>query len=263
MTYQDIGVDALDAFMAHDDELVVIDMRDEASRSRGGLHGAQPHSEAVMQGLVRRRRQDPRVLVYCYRGNQSRTLCGFLTQLGLGRVYNLDGGWAAWRDRQVRALTSEGPLNAWLLARGFDPFDMTRRDSAGLTALMAATLAGYRELAEALLIAGADTSAVNDDGHTALWFACVHGEVALVERLLASGSAIDHRNVNGVTCAIYAASTGKLDILETLTAAGADLSIRTPDGYDALDSSATLPVLRFLRARVTDPTQPRRGGVTH
>jgi ankyrin repeat protein len=73
-----------------------------------------------------------------------------------------------------------------------------------------------------------------------------------VEKLIVSGSDINNRNVNGVTCAIYAASTGKLDVLETLVAAGADLGICTTDGIDALESSSTLPVLRYLKTRMSE-----------
>ena len=51
----------------------------------------------------------------------------------------------------------------------------------------------------------------------------------------------------GVTCLIYAASIGKLDILRALVEAGADLSRRTIDGFNALDSASTLPVLKFLK----------------
>jgi ankyrin repeat protein len=71
-----------------------------------------------------------------------------------------------------------------------------------------------------------------------------------VKRLIEAGCDIDRRNVNGITCAIYAASAGRLEALRVLAEAGADLGIRTPDGFDALDSAATLPVLRFLKPLV-------------
>lgn len=75
--------------------LTIIDQRDEASRREGRFEGSVGADDMVVAGLVRRRRKDPPVLVYCYHGNQSRDLCAFLSQLGLQRVYNLAGGWDA------------------------------------------------------------------------------------------------------------------------------------------------------------------------
>lgn len=246
MSYYDINVAEVGELLRAD-ELTVIDMRDMQSQGKGQLPNAQPHSDAVISGLVGRRRSNPLILVYCYHGNSSRDLCSFLTQMGLKQVYNLVGGWAAWESwQQQKPGLSEGHKN-WLSKQGFDPNNLNSRVGLGMSPLMQAALMGEHELVDALLAAGADPRQVNDDEHNALWFACVNGDTRLVEKLVACGSDINNRNVNGVTCAIYAASTGKLDVLEVLVAAGVDLGISTHDGIDALESSSTFPVLRYLK----------------
>lgn len=252
MSYQDIHVAEL-AELLNQDDLVIIDIRDEATRAAGTLPGAKPATDAVINGLVRQRRADPPVLVYCYHGNSSRDMCGFLAQFGLSRVYNLSGGWAAWESWQPAA-AAKPPLHDitrnWLVSHGFDPDDLNSRIDMGMSPLMLAALQGKLRLVANLLDVGADPRAVNDDEHHALWFACVHGDIQLVRQLIAAGCDLDNRNVNGVTCAIYAASTGKLDVLQTLVEAGANLAITTHDDISVLESAATLPVLRYLRPLV-------------
>ena len=246
MSYQDIHVAELGELL-HRDGLTVIDMRDAHSQGRGQLPMAQPHSDAVISSLLKQRRSNPAVLVYCYHGNSSRDLCSLLAQMGLEQVYNLVGGWSAWESwQQQKPGLGEGH-KSWLLAQGFDPDNLNSRVEMGMAPLMIAALKGEHELVDALLAAGADPRQVNDDEHHALWFACVNGDTKLVEKLIACGSNLDNRNINGVTCAIYAASTGKLDVLKTLVDAGANLGIRTHDGVDALESASTLPVLRYLK----------------
>lgn len=260
MSYQDI-YPAEVAELLQKEQPLIIDQRDPEARSKGQMADAQSASEEIINALVRQRRQDPAVLVYCYHGNQSRELCGFLGQLGLTRVYNLVGGWEAWENWQQQATSELTPgltpvlttaQKNWLLSHGLDPADLNSRAELGMSPLMLAALKGEHELVETLLELGADVKAVNDDEHHALWFACVNGDLQLVQRLISAGSNLDNRNVNGVTCAIYAASTGKLDVLKNLVESGADLSITTHDGVSVLESAATLPVLRYLRPLVRE-----------
>lgn len=99
MSYSDIEVSDLEALLSTSNP-IVIDMRDPLSQSKGRIPSAIPHSEETIQQLIRRRRSNPAVLVYCYHGNQSRDLCSFLTQIGLRNVHNLAGGWEAWERFQ-------------------------------------------------------------------------------------------------------------------------------------------------------------------
>jgi len=249
VSYQDIPAAEVDELLRNE-QPVVIDQRDAQSRSKGQLPNAVAASDAVINKLARQRRSNPAVLVYCYHGNQSRELCSFLGQFGLKRVYNLQGGWDAWQVWQQQQPVLNARCIDWLRSQGFDPEDLNSRVELGMSPLMKAALAGDPALVDALLAAGADVRALNDDEHHALWFACVNGDVSLVQKLIAAGSDINNRNVNGVTCIIYAASTGKLEVLKTLIEAGADPGISTHDGISPLESASTLPVLRFLRTLI-------------
>jgi thiosulfate/3-mercaptopyruvate sulfurtransferase len=251
MSYRDVEPDALSVVMEIPD-LTIIDQRDEATRRLGELPGAVAPSDALIARLVRQRRDNPPVLVYCYQGIQSRELCAFLAQLGLQQIFNLAGGWDAWQRWQGQQTVDDNPYIGWLGEHGFDPDDMNSRVDQGMSALMQASLQGDLSLVDYLLSRGADPNHINDDGHHALWFACVNGNLQLVANLIEAGADLNNRNVNGVTCAIYAASTGKLAVLKQLIACGANLTIRTEDGYNALDSASTLAVLKYLRPRLRD-----------
>jgi hypothetical protein len=48
----------------------------------------------------------------------------------------------------------------------------------------------------------------------------------------------------------YTVSTGKLDVLKRLVEAGADFDKETSGGCTALESTSTLPVLKYLRGLV-------------
>lgn len=246
MSYQDIHAAELGELLQKEG-LTILDMRDAQARSQGQIPGAQVHSDEVIGSLMRRRRSNPEVLVYCYHGNISRDLCDFLTGMGLSQVYNLVGGWEAWEGWQQNRPELGEEHKAWLSDKGFDPNNLNSRVELGMSPLMMAALKGEHKLVEALLASGADPRQMNDDEHHALWFACVHGDTTLVEKLITCGSDINNRNINGVTCAIYAASTGKLEILKILVEAGADLIIATNDDVSILESATTLPVLKYLR----------------
>lgn len=102
MNYRDIFAAEV-AELLQKQQPLIIDQRDPQTRSKGRLAGAQPASEEFINAIVRQRRKDPAVLVYCHHGNQSRELCSFLGGLGLNHVYNLVGGWEAWEHWQQQA----------------------------------------------------------------------------------------------------------------------------------------------------------------
>jgi rhodanese-related sulfurtransferase len=255
MSYHDLHPARLQDLRA-EPELLILDMRDPASLAQGHIEGAQPVSDALLGQLMRRRKRERPVVVYCYHGNSSRDLCQFIAGFGYTRVYNLVGGWQGWlqfTQTETAPLRRGAPspaLSAWLAKRGFPADSLHARIDNGMSPLMLAALKGERALVEELLAVGADPNHVNDDDHHALWFACVHGDPKLVSLLIAHGANVDNQNVNGATCAIYAASTGKLDVLKRLVDAGANLDRETSGGYTALESASTLPVLKYLR-RVT------------
>ncbi len=248
MAYHDIDCAEIEALRAEGD-LLIFDTRDPNSYARSHLEDAQPVSDAAIKQLMKNRRTQRPILVYCYRGNSSRDICQFIAGFGYDRVYNLTGGWQAWEAfNQMAPIAKPGAtLAAWLIHWGFPTDNIHARAENGMSPLMLAALKGERKLVEELLALGANPNHVNDDDHHALWFACVHGNPELVSLLIAHGANIDNQNVNGATCAIYSASTGKLEVLQRLVQAGADLARETSGGYTALESASTLPVLKYLR----------------
>ncbi|MEW6764865.1 MAG: ankyrin repeat domain-containing protein [Pseudomonadota bacterium] len=255
MKYHDILAAELHALLAEPD-LLILDIRDEASYARGHLEHAQLASDALLERLFTSRQRQRPILVYCYHGNSSRDISQFIAGFGFLRVHNLVGGWQAWEHHLAtqQPATPSTKLAAWLNAQGLPSDDIHACLDRGMSSLMLAALQGDGELMDELLALGANPNQLNDDRHHALWFACVHGKPELVSRLLEHGADVDNQNINGATCAIYAASTGKLDVLQRLVEAGANLGMETNVGYNALESAATLPVLKYLRGLTTERT---------
>ena len=257
MSYHDILPAEVSGLFAEAD-LLTFDIRDAASYARAHIEHAQMPSDAVLKQLFISRQHQRPVLVYCYHGHSSRDICQFIAGFGFKQVYNLVGGWQAWEsfiDTQAappQANAASPALTAWMHAQGFPSAALHGSIENGMSPLMIAALKGEQKHLEELLSLGADPNQLNDDRHHALWFACVHGTVQGVSSLVAHGANLDNQNINGATCAIYAASTGKLDVLCCLTEAGADLHIETNVGYNALESAASLPVLKHLRTRMSE-----------
>jgi rhodanese-related sulfurtransferase len=260
MPYQNLLAHEVPAFLTHPDA-VVLDMRDLASFSRAHIQGAQRNDDTAIGALMRKRRQDPPVLVYCYHGNSSRDFAALLGRLGFTQVFNLEGGWEAWKALNTRraARLSQAAVS-WAAPLGFDTANLNSRIDNGMSMLMMAAMQGRYDIALDLLQAGADTNLVNDDENNALWFACYSGHTELLHALIEHGADVDNQNVNGATCLIYAASAGKLEAVEILVDAGADLDATTHDGFNALDSAATLPILRHLRPRYASARPVRKSG---
>ena len=248
MSYRNLPAHQLPAFLAWPDA-VVLDTRDPQSYARDHVAGARPADEAALRELMRGRRKDQPILVYCYRGNSSRDFATFLAGLGFTQVYNLEGGWQAWEAlKQTRAVRLSPAAREWAEALGFDTDNANSRIDNGMSMLMVAAMQGYREMVVELLGNGADPNLLNDDENGALWFACYSACGEIADALIAHGADLDNQNVNGATCLIYAASAGRHDMVIRLVEAGADLGRATHDGFTALDSAATLPILRYLRS---------------
>lgn len=82
--------------------------------------------------------------------------------------------------------------------------------------------APWRDLALALLDAGADPNQKDGEGVSALISAAIFNQVELIERLLQKGALIEHGDRYGNTALICAASAGSYGALEALLAAGAN-----------------------------------------
>jgi hypothetical protein len=159
-----------------------------------------------------------------------------------------------------------------LLANGTD---VESRDKDGVTALMAASALGHRNIVDLLISKGAEVNATTTRGMTPLMFASLRPDLGgfgdTTKALLAGGAKVDAKNAEGRTALMIAASTGNGDSLQALLAAGADVNAKQPDGTTALmDASESVNacesgrrgMVTALLASGADPNAKRNDGAT-
>jgi ankyrin repeat protein len=138
------------------------------------------------------------------------------------------------RGADVRAADDLGRTALHYAADGFDPSivgvlaqgrgDLDARDRRGRTALVYLASRSGPEVAPALgalIRAGADANATDDDGTSALMQAAEFGAAANVRALLAAHAATDLRDAAGRTALGYARQNGEAEIATLLERAGA------------------------------------------
>lgn len=248
MTYLNIEATEVDSLIAKGG-VDILDMRDLNSFNGGHIPNAKPANDIILEKLIKNKNKEEPVLVYCYLGNSSKDLSTLLTKVGFKQVYNLVGGFTAWKKQQLKQTQeTTNPESQWLIDKGLDPDKLNDRTTNGNTALMEAAKDGNTTMLNLLLERGADADLVNNDENIALWFACFSNQLELVKTLIYYTGNLNHQNVNGATCLSYAASSGKLDIVIALVEAGADPTIETHDGFSAVELSSTAPILKYLRS---------------
>ncbi len=115
--------------------------------------------------------------------------------------------------------------------------DVNAVNNDGLTALWVAARNGHTETVEALIRAGADVNAVNavnNDGLTALWLAARNGHTKIVEALIKAGVDVNAVNNDGNTALTLAAMNGHTETVEALIREGANVNAVNNDGLTAL-----------------------------
>jgi len=75
---------------------IIADIRDSRSFEAGRIRGAHLVDNHNVQDFFSRLTQDTHLIVCCYHGNMSQSAAQFFAQQGVGQVYSLDGGFAAW-----------------------------------------------------------------------------------------------------------------------------------------------------------------------
>lgn len=77
--------------------ILVLDKRDSQSYQQGHIDGAMLAHDGLVESLIKKRDVERPVLVYCYRGNDSRELASMFASLGYQEVYSMAGGYAEWK----------------------------------------------------------------------------------------------------------------------------------------------------------------------
>ena len=109
------------------------------------------------------------------------------------------------------------------------------RDSRnGNTLLQLAAVKGSKDIAELLLLKGADVNAKNNDSQTPLHFAAAKGETQLVKLLISKGAELNAKDSYGFTPLHNAASGGNKEAAEYLISKGAGINSRTSHGSTPL-----------------------------
>jgi len=227
-------------------QLRVLDVRDANAFARDCIPGAVHFDGAKLDQAVRSKTKDEPMLVYCYHGHASQTYAQTLADFGYREVYDLIGGYEAWRSHLTASAQLSAPLAAWLSGHGFPSGELAATIENRHTALMRACQLGELAFAGELMRSGAPLQATNSDGNNALWLACYSGHVELIDLLIASGIEIDRQNDNGATCLMYAASSGKTEVVMRLLAGGASLDLTSLDDFSALDMAANIECLQLL-----------------
>ncbi|HEV7858414.1 MAG TPA: ankyrin repeat domain-containing protein [Pyrinomonadaceae bacterium] len=112
--------------------------------------------------------------------------------------------------------------------------DVNAKNAEGWTALMIATLKGYREMVQTLLKQDrVQVNARSHHGWTALCYAVSMGDSETIRILLAAGAEVNAPDHDGWTALMQAAGEGNLECVEILLAGGAEAGAKNKIGETA------------------------------
>jgi hypothetical protein len=136
--------------------------------------------------------------------------------------------------QEVVAASMVGDLERIQTLVARDPSAVDALDGNGWSALHWAAVRGHREVAMALLNAGARADIAGADGGTPLHWAAHHDDVELISRVLDRGAPLEHANRWGRTALHVVARRGCAGVARVLLARGADLGAVTTEGWTPL-----------------------------
>lgn len=94
--------------MMNREDAIVLDVRETSEWSSGHISGARHITLSQLGNRLSEleKFKERPIIVVCASGNRSGSACGNLKKHGFGKVFNLGGGVAAWRDANL-PLTSK------------------------------------------------------------------------------------------------------------------------------------------------------------
>ncbi|XP_058798497.1 ankyrin-3-like [Phymastichus coffea] len=118
--------------------------------------------------------------------------------------------------------------------------DVNAEMEGGETPLMIAVFSNCSSVVELLIESGANVNARTAWGKAALHYAAQGGNKQITEMLVLTGAQVNAANLQGITPLHIAAESAHEDVLSLLLKSGADTSIRTQDGATALHYAAVM-----------------------
>ena len=112
--------------------------------------------------------------------------------------------------------------------------DVNQKDETGKTALMMASIKGYKEVVEFLIQKGADVNQKDDYGWTALMWTSRKGRNEIVKLLIQKGADVNQKDYYGWTALIEASKRGHKEVVELLIQKGADVNQKDNNGQNAM-----------------------------
>lgn len=94
--YQSIDAARLQAMLGEATPPQLIDVRTAAEVARGSIASARHIELSTLPARMTELDPGAPYVFYCHSGARSAQACGYLAQRGFGRLYNLEGGIAAW-----------------------------------------------------------------------------------------------------------------------------------------------------------------------
>lgn len=95
MSFNHLSVGQLKSMLG-EQELVLLDTRDQASFQAGHIDGSVHLDERTIAAFINETQKSSTVVVVCYHGHSSQNAASFLVDKGFSDVYSLDGGYTAW-----------------------------------------------------------------------------------------------------------------------------------------------------------------------
>ena len=80
-----------------DDDLIILDIREEKERAAGFISSATHIPMAQVKGKLDSLDKNKKILTYCKNGMRSKSTAELLCKNQFNRVYNLKGGFDAWQ----------------------------------------------------------------------------------------------------------------------------------------------------------------------
>ncbi|OGO91593.1 MAG: thiosulfate sulfurtransferase [Coxiella sp. RIFCSPHIGHO2_12_FULL_42_15] len=93
--------------LLHKTEVIVIDVRDQASYEAEHITGATHLSVAELNDFCKNTDSQTPILVYCYHGISSQSVAQYLIDQGFSKVYSLMGGFESWRSHHYTSGTKK------------------------------------------------------------------------------------------------------------------------------------------------------------